>query len=222
MFGILRRIALSMSGVRGPEQGGRGETGRVKTTRNSASGRREVMAGAQTSKRIKPSASPRIAERPSRRDRGRAKQPAPQRESVLVPKIPEDLRTNYSQTSRTASEITAIQTAAGERARAELHEQRVMPPHKRLTPEQLDDIVKGQVELEKAMVYGQQQQQITQQQMNQQMGMINADLQNSVANMLGMGGAPDPLQGISRDRPYWESFYGNLGAGPQYKNRGGK
>jgi len=94
---------------------------------------------------------------------------------------------------------------------------------KRLTQKQLDDIVKGQMELESAMLYGQQQRQITQEQMNHQMGMVNAGLQNSVASMLGISGTSDPLQGIPRDRPYWESFYGGLGKGmmPHVPNRGG-
>ena len=81
---------------------------------------------------------------------------------------------------------------------------------KRLTQKQLDDIVKGQVELESAMLFGQAQQQM--------------NLQNSVASMMGMSGASDPLQGLPRDRPYWESMFGNLGMQDTlfHQRKGGK
>jgi len=57
-------------------------------------------------------------------------------------------------------------------------------------------------------------------QQGQQAGLVRtaATAQQSVLN-----GILDPLSGVPRDRPYWDSMYGNLGksSGPYYP-RGGK
>ena len=45
--------------------------------------------------------------------------------------------------------------------------------------------------------------------------------QQNQAQMNRLAGITEPLSGIPRDRPYWESMYGNLGMGGQHF-RGGK
>lgn len=90
-----------------------------------------------------------------------------------------------------------------------------------MTQEATDAIMMGGIEAERAMLFGQMAQQ-SQQEMNQQQAM--AGLQQTAAMLQGMGGANDPLSGIPRDRPYWESMFGNLGMQDTlfHQRRGGK
>lgn len=86
---------------------------------------------------------------------------------------------------------------------------------KPLIPEDLNDIIADSTKLESAMLFGAQQQQ----DLLQHQAAVN-NMQQSAEMLTSLGMAQ---QGIQRDRPYWESFYGSLGQGmmPHVPNRGG-